>query len=67
MFIKISICSRHESLKGGLCNLAWCDLPVNVFNNYAIEGYFERCVVVNDLIPCTFICLNCPPIGDNES
>lgn len=52
MFIKVSICSRPESLKGGLCNLAWCDLPVNVFNNYAIEGYFERCVEVNDLIPC---------------
>lgn len=39
----VSICSRSESLRGGVCILAGCDLPVepvNLFNNYAIEGYF---------------------------
>lgn len=57
----VSLFLRFESLRGGVCILAGCDLPVElvyVFNAYATGGYFESCVVVvKSLILCVAICL----------
>lgn len=67
----VSILSRSESLSGGVCILAGCDLPVEpvyLLNVYQTEDYFKSCsVVVKSLIPCILINFNRPLNVDNQS
>lgn len=52
----ISIFSRIQTIRGGVCILAAHSLPVEVMVGFSVEGYFESCVVlVNSLTPYIFI------------